>query len=263
MKTNILFQVDAFASDVFKGNPAAVCPLEEWLEDEIMQSIAKENNLAETAFFVIGDEKIQLRWFTPEFEIDLCGHATLASAHVLFHYLEWGKPEISFSTKSGTLTVTKKDDLIEMDFPSRPGEPIESPKELILGLGVEPSEVYKSRDFMAVFETEEEVAALDPDFHALSVLDCVGIIATAPSNREGIDFVSRFFAPRAGVNEDPVTGSAHSTLSPYWSNVLGKNGMVAEQISNRGGKLILLQSDDRVKISGEAITYMRGEIYLP
>ena len=255
-----IYQVDAFAESVFSGNPAAVCPLDEWLEDEVMQQIASENNLSETAFFVRNGDDFDLRWFTPTFEIDLCGHATLASAHVLFNHLSFEGDTIRFQTKSGELRVTREGDLMVMDFPSRPPEKITPPKELILGLGMEPTEVWKSRDMLALYDREEEVQALEPDFHILETLDVVGIIATAPG--DDVDFISRFFAPRAGVNEDPVTGSAHSTLIPFWSGILGKKSMKARQISPRGGNLECELLEDRVLIKGSATTYLSGTIQL-
>jgi len=253
-----IYQVDAFADKPFTGNPAAVCPLNEWPEDIILQNIAAENNLSETAFFVKSGDEFQLRWFTPVLEIDLCGHATLASAHVLFNHLGYDSETIHFNSLSGILKVTREGSLLSLDFPSWEPVTIEPPKELILGLGSTPQSVLKTRDYLAVFETESEIRNLDPDFHLLSTMDVLGIIATAPG--DSFDFVSRFFAPNAGVNEDPVTGSAHASLTPYWSKTLNKLKLSARQISARGGNLQCEQKGDRVIIAGKAVTYMQGEL---
>jgi len=258
-----IYQVDAFTDKVFKGNPAAVCPLNSWLDDQILQNIASENNLSETAFFVkTGEDNshYQLRWFTPVIEIDLCGHATLASGHVLFNHLDIDVDEITFSTKSGELIVSREDNLIRMNFPSWNAIEIDLFRELHSGLGIKPSRVLKTRDILAVFENEDMIRSIDPDFGILKKVDALGIIVTAPGN--GVDFVSRFFAPRAGVNEDPVTGSAHSTLVPYWSKRLNKNQLIAEQLSTRGGKLFCALENDRVIIKGAAVTSMTGMLYL-
>ena len=259
-----IYQVDAFTEKIFSGNPAAVCPLEEWLPDEVMQSIASENNLSETAFFVPINKntgQYHLRWFTPKFEIDLCGHATLATSHILFNHLDFVQEVISFETKSGLLQVKRENGFLRMDFPAWHPKPIVPPKELTLGLGKEPAEVLQSRDILAAFENEDTVNKLSPDFHMLSALDVVGIIATAPGNN--VDFVSRFFAPNAGVNEDPVTGSAHSTLVPYWAGRLGKTRFHARQLSERGGDLYCDLEDERVLIRGKAVTFFEGWITLP
>lgn len=257
-----IYQADAFTDKLFGGNPAAVCPLTEWLPDETMQKIAIENNLAETAFFVKQDDGFALRWFTPEYEIDLCGHATLASAHIIFTELAYSKPSINFYTqKAGTLVVTKKDGLYTLDFPSRPPIPIELPNGLTEALGgKQPTAVLRSRDYFLVYDTEDEVADITPDFFALSKMDTVGVIITAPG--KGVDFVSRFFAPGAGVPEDPVTGSAHCNLIPYWAKKLGKDKLHAYQISSRKGELWCENKGDRVLMSGKAVTYLKGEIYL-
>lgn len=259
-----IYQVDAFTNSIFSGNPAAICPLESWLDDGVLQRIATENNLSETAFFVKTPSKpghYHLRWFTPVFEIDLCGHATLASAHVLFTHLNISEKEIVFTTLSGDLKVVKNGNLLTMDFPSRVPERIDLSDTLISGLGVKPLAVHKSRDIMAVFENEQIVRDINPDFQTLAELDVVGIIVTAPGNE--VDFVSRFFAPRAGVNEDPVTGSAHSTLTPYWADRLNKNTLLAVQLSQRGGKLICTLKGDRVLLQGSAVTYLIGSIHIP
>jgi PhzF family phenazine biosynthesis protein len=256
-----IFQIDAFSSHVFRGNPAAVCPLEKWLSDETLQSIAAENNLAETAYFVPKNDRFHLRWFTPGCEVDLCGHATLASAYVLFRYLNQQGETIYFDTKSGELTVTRSGDLLTMDFPSRPPSPITPEPGLVDAIGGNPLEVLAARDVVLVYATEAEVQALSPDMFALTKLDHFGFIATAPGTKS--DFVSRFFAPAKGVPEDPVTGSAHSTLIPYWAGKLGKSDLLARQISKRTGELYCKLAGDRVKISGYAAPYLRGTISVP
>ena len=253
-----IYQVDAFTSNLFGGNPAAVCPLTEWIDPGLMQNIAAENNLSETAFFVKKNDLYELRWFTPEIEVDLCGHATLATGHVLFNHLGYAEKEIRFETKSGRLTVTRSDDFISLDFPARPPEKADPPDRLIEGLGKKPLEVYKSRDYLALFETEKEVLSIQPDFKILEKLDALGIIITTRGDTS--DFVSRFFAPGAGINEDPVTGSAHTTLVPFWAKKLNKTKFHAFQISKRGGELFCQLVGDRVLISGKAKTYLTGEI---
>jgi PhzF family phenazine biosynthesis protein len=256
-----IYQADAFTDQLFGGNPAAICPLTEWLPDDVMQQIAKENNLADTAFFVKTTNGFLLRWFTPEYEIDLCGHATLASAHILFKELAYSGDAIHFETlKAGTLTVKKDSDKYTMDFPSRPPIPIEIPNGLLEALGGKPISVLRSRDYFVVYETEEEIVELAPDFVALSKMDTVGVIVTSPGKK--VDFVSRFFAPGAGIPEDPVTGSAHCNLIPYWAKKLGKNKLHAYQISARKGELWCELKGDRVLMGGKAITYLKGEIYL-
>lgn len=256
-----IFQVDAFTSELFHGNPAAVVPLDEWLPDETMQSIALENNLSETAFFVREGDGYGLRWFTPAFEIDLCGHATLASAHVIFNVLKLEDTKISFrSHKSGELVVEKNDDVLTLDFPSRPPVLCEAPKGLIEALGKAPKEMFKSRDYFLVFENEQEILDLAPSFSKLAEIPTHAVIVTAPG--ETSDFVSRFFAPDAGINEDPVTGSSHCNLIPYWAERLGKNRLFARQVSARGGELYCELVGDRVKIGGNAVLYMTGEIYV-
>jgi PhzF family phenazine biosynthesis protein len=254
-----LYQVDAFTDRLFGGNPAAVCPLEHWLPDATLQAIAAENNLAETAFFVREGGDYALRWFTPTVEVDLCGHATLASAYVIFR----GAPDrsrVTFRTlKAGTLAVSRTGDLLSLDFPARPAEPVAAPTGLAAALGHAPVEVLAARDLMAVYESAGAVAALAPDFGALATIETFGIIATAPG-ANGVDFVSRFFAPRQGLNEDPVTGSSHCTLAPYWSKRLGKARLEARQISQRGGKLTCSLAGDRVVIAGRAVLYLEGKI---
>lgn len=256
-----IFQVDAFTNKLFCGNPAAVVPLRSWLPDATMLSIAAENNLAETAFFVGGDGKYELRWFTPAVEIDLCGHATLASAFVLAEVLKTESGEISFQTKSGELRVARDGERFVLDFPSRPATECEVPDGFAEALGgAAPQRILKSRDYLAVFENESQVAALKPDFRAMKELGIPSVIATAKG--ESSDFVSRFFAPLYGIDEDPVTGSAHCTLIPYWAEALGKTELFARQISNRGGELYCSLQGDRVKIAGTAVLYLKGEIYV-
>jgi predicted PhzF superfamily epimerase YddE/YHI9 len=256
-----IYQVDAFASSVFRGNPAAVCPLAEWLPDETLQSIASENNLAETAYFVPTGSRFHLRWFTPGCEVDLCGHATLASAFVLFEYLDQPGETVFFDTKSGELTVTRNVGLLTMDFPSRPPAMFQPEPGLVAAVGGNPLEVLAARDVVLVYATEDEVFALKPDMAALTKLDHFGFIATAPGTKS--DFVSRFFAPAKGVPEDPVTGSAHTSLIPYWAKRLGKTELLARQISKRTGELYCRLAGDRVKIAGYAAPYLRGTILIP
>ncbi|MEJ2121891.1 MAG: PhzF family phenazine biosynthesis protein [Alphaproteobacteria bacterium] len=259
-----VYQVDAFTDRVFAGNPAAVCPLDAWLEAEVMQAIATENNLSETAFFVPDGSEFAIRWFTPVDEIDLAGHPTLATAHVIFSALQPGRDAVTFTTRLGdTLTVTRKTDnggRLTMDFPARPPEPTDTLGDIAAALGATPQAVLSSRDGVAVFETEAAVAALAPDMGAVAALDCMGLIATAPG--DACDFVSRFFAPRMGVPEDPVTGSTHCTLIPYWGERLGKTEMLARQISARGGTIQCGYDGARVRIGGTAVTYMVGSINL-
>ena len=258
-----LFQVDAFAEQVFAGNPAAVCPLEAWLPEALMQSIAAENNLSETAFFVPEGEEggnYGLRWFTPQKEIDLCGHATLASAHVLFEHLGFAGQRLDFSTRSGVLTVSRADNVLALDFPAKTVEPCAAPAALIEGLGAVPCEVHGGRDYLAVFASEEAVRALTPDPRRLAELDRHGVIVTAPGGDGEVDFVSRFFAPKFGVDEDPVTGSAHCSLTPFWAARLGKATLEARQVSQRGGRLQCALSGERVILRGRAVTYMTATI---
>ena len=257
-----IYQADAFTDKLFGGNPAAICPLDKWLPDEIMQKIAVENNLAETAFFVKNKTGYKLRWFTPEYEIDLCGHATLASAHILFTELGYDGDTINFETvKAGTLTVKRDGDKYTMDFPSRPPIPIERPNGLAEALGEkQPLEILRSRDYFLVYKSEKDIQDISPDFFALSKMDTVGVIITAPG--KDVDFVSRFFAPGAGIPEDPVTGSAHCNLIPYWAEKLGKTKLHAYQISPRKGELWCELKGDRVLMSGKAVTYLKGEIFV-
>jgi PhzF family phenazine biosynthesis protein len=257
-----LFQVDAFASGLFSGNPAAVCILESWLPDERLQSIAAENNLSETAFLVRNEEGFDLRWFTPVTEVALCGHATLASAFVLFHCLGSVEDSVRFRTrKSGQLLVTRKGDLLEMDFPARPTHAVEPPPGLDKALKARLHGVLGSaEDILVLMDDEESVVDLQPDFSALGAVECRGVIVTARGGRS--DFVSRFFAPRVGVPEDPVTGSAHCVLIPYWSRILGKKTLHARQVSRRGGELFCEDRGERVGIAGKAVLYLEGTIHL-
>jgi len=255
-----LYQVDAFTSELFLGNPAAVCILDAWLDDSRMQAIATENNLSETAFLVPAGNDFDLRWFTPATEVALCGHATLASAKVLFDCLDHSGESISFHTRqSGTLHVSRRNDLLELDFPAESVALIPSPDGLEDALGVNSEEVFSAgEDVLVVLGNEHQVQALQPDIPALTDVECRGIIVTAQG--EQCDFVSRFFAPRVGVPEDPVTGSAHCALIPFWSERLGKTELHALQVSARGGELFCQYRGDRVRIAGNAIVYMQGTI---
>lgn len=252
----LFFEVHSFTQNIFHGNPAGVCPLDRWIDDDSMQRIASENNLSETAFFVPNEDHYELRWFTPTVEVDLCGHATLATAYVLFDHLGQEGDTIVFHTRSGELTVWKDNDFLIMDFPSRPPESTDIPEHMITGLGCEVENISKARDYLIVLESEEDVRKLQPDFSELDKIDCEGIIVTAPGDE--VDFVSRFFAPRMGITEDPVTGSAHSTLTPYWAERLGKKRLTARQVSERGGDLWCKLMGDRVQIAGHAVLYVKG-----
>ena len=256
-----LYIIDAFTENRFAGNPAAVCPLAEWLDDKTLQSIAEENNLSETAFFTQENSVFRLRWFTPKVEVNLCGHATLASAYVLFKHLNYDDSQIIFETKSGQLTVKKDGDLLLMDFPAYKPLPINMPEQLIQGLGSKPLEVLQSPDtYLAVYDNEDEILSIVPDFSLIEKLDMNCVIVTAKGKKS--DFVSRFFAPKMGVPEDPVTGSAHCTLIPYWAEKLNKTSLFAMQLSKRRGELCCQYLDDRVSIGGKAVTYAVGKISL-
>jgi PhzF family phenazine biosynthesis protein len=256
-----LFIVDAFTDTLFSGNPAAVCPLEEWPDDGILQSIAIENNLSETAFFLKEEKTYDLRWFTPAVEVDLCGHATLASAHVLFHHLGYDAPQINFQSRSGELVVKNEDEMLVMDFPAFEAAPIDTPDGLAKGLGLTPQQVLQAPNtYMAVYENEEDILSLSPDFNLIEALDMGCVIVTARGKE--VDFVSRFFAPAFGIPEDPVTGSAHCTLVPYWSDRLGKKALRAVQLSARRGYLYCRDNGERVSIGGNAVTFSIGEITL-
>lgn len=252
------YQVDAFATRAFEGNPAAVCPLETWLDDGLLQAIAEENNLSETAFFVPSEQGFKLRWFTPAREVDLCGHATLATAHVLFEILGYAGQAITFETRSGELIVRRKGARLEMNFPACPPSPCERSEILAQGLGQRPLEVLAADDYLAVFDSEAIIRAIKPDMALLGQLDLRGVIVTAPGS--DVDFVSRFFAPKLGIPEDPVTGSAHCALAPYWANRLGKNLLTAKQVSRRGGSMTCEMKADRVILSGCAVTFMEADI---
>jgi len=257
-----MYQVDAFSGAVFGGNPAAVCVLEAWLSDELMQNIAAENNLAETAFVVKRDVGYEIRWFTPTTEEVLCGHATLATAHVLFTYFGHPTDTTSFySRHSGNLSVAKDKDLLTLDFPVDNITEVGSPKEIVDAFDKEPLQVFKGKmDYLLLYATQEDIEQSTPNLHILKELNARGVIITAPGNE--VDFVSRFFAPGSGIDEDPVTGSAHTTLTPFWSKKLGKTIVSAQQISQRKGQLTCELIGKRVKITGKAVTYLIGDIYI-
>ncbi len=255
-----LYQVDAFTNKLFGGNPAAVIPLQSWIPDDLMQKLALENNLSETVFFVPAGEDYDIRWFTPTAEINLCGHATLASAFVLYHFLEFNKEKITFHSKSGKLEVSRKDDTFIMDFPAwKPERIYNYPGNLRDALGVnEIIAIYKYRDLMVLLESEKDVQNAKPNFTAIKKWN-EKVIVTAPGTN-GVDFVSRFFAPSIGIDEDPVTGAAHSQLIPFWSERLSKKDMHAKQLSSRGGELWVSHKGDRVTMAGQCVFYMKGEI---
>lgn len=257
-----IFQVDAFSNELFKGNPAAVCMLQSWPSDSILQSIAAENNLAETAFVVRTENSTEIRWFTPLVEVDLCGHATLAAAFVLFTEAELDDKRISFvSPRSGVLSVTSMDEWLYLDFPTDTITEIQANPNIIEGIGYAPLQTYRGKtDYIALLNNEEEVVKLNPNLSAIAKLSGRGLIVTAKGSK--CDFVSRFFAPQAGINEDPVTGSAHTSLIPFWSHKLGKTTMDAQQLSARGGKLRCTYNNERCLIGGQAKLYMKGEIYI-
>lgn len=256
----IIYQVDAFTKEIYKGNPAVVCILDQWPDKVRMQQIANENNLSETAFAVPVGECYEIRWFTPEMEVELCGHATLATAHVLFKHMKFPGDYICFeSIHSGRLNVRRKGKLLTLDFPRDHMEEMVVPELIVTALQTPPLKAFRGKtDFMFVFASESEIRIMDPDFGLLTQVGGRGIIVTAPGN--DVDFVSRFFAPQTGINEDPVTGSAHTALTPYWSRVLGKKKLTARQLSARGGELICEDKGERVEISGHAVTYMKGKI---
>lgn len=253
-----LYQIDAFANKPFEGNPAAICPLDEWLPDDLMQKIAEENNLSETAFFVKTNKSYQIRWFTPTCEVDLCGHATLATAYVIFNLLGDKRKQIDFDSKSGILKVTKNDEWLEMDFPSQPPIECEIPKAIAQAFNNKPLTCLKAEDYIIVFKNEENILKATPNLALLSALDLRGVIITSESSE--YDFVTRFFAPKYGINEDPVTGSAFTQLIPYWANKLDKNTLKAKQVSERGGEVSCVFSGERVTISGKAVKYLEGHI---
>lgn len=254
-----LYQVDAFTDKLFGGNPAGVCPLDEWLPDNLMQNIAFENNLAETAFFVNNGIDYEIRWFTPLAEVELCGHATLASAHVLFDHLDYNRKEIIFHSKSGELKVRKDNGRLTLNFPADIIKKTDVPEDLIIAIGKKPVETYKGKtDFMLVYLSQKEIEEIEPDFELIKKSKARGVIVT--SEGDNVDFVSRFFAPMVGINEDPVTGSAHTTLTPYWAGVLAKKELTAMQLSKRKGNLNCKLINGRVEIAGYAVTYLEGSI---
>ncbi len=256
-----IYQVDAFADKIFSGNPAAVCPLLAWLPDQVMQNIAMENNLAETAFYVHEKEGHRIRWFTPSMEVDLCGHATIASAFVLFNHENYESDKIVFNSRSGPLTVTRLKEIITLNFPLDALMEVNPVPELEQGLGVKPIKTIKGKtDYLLVFENEEQIKNMKPDFRIVSRVIARGIIVTARGNQT--DFVSRFFAPQSGIDEDPVTGSAHTSLAPYWAKVLNKTELTARQLSSRQGWLTCKMVGDRVNISGQARLFLEGKIFV-
>lgn len=266
-----IYQIDAFTDAVFSGNYAAVVPLENWLSDDLLLKIARENNYPETAFFIkdktdatkAAGNSWYLRWFTPTTEVDLCGHATLAAAYVIFQHLGFEGEVVVFNSQSGQLTVQRNSDgFFTMNFPSRPAAPIETPAALIEALGIAPLHTFMERDMLAVFDSEATVRALQPNFAQLMALEGQGVTATAPSDDPNFDFVSRYFAPKVGVDEDPVTGSTHCTLIPHWAAHFQKNKLTARQVSERGGTLKCELLGERVNISGQAVTYLIGDIYI-
>lgn len=255
-----IYQADAFANQIFTGNPAAVIPLEQWLPDELMQQIAAENNLSETAFFVQSAKGFHIRWFTPTAEVTLCGHATLASAFVIFECLHFKGAQIHFDSLSGSLKVERYKEWLTLDFPAQPAQQVNTPAALTQGLGKAPQLCMAAEDYLAVFDSQADILAINPEHSELAKLDYRGVIVTAPANQ--YDFVARFFAAKVGINEDPVTGSAFTQLMPYWAKRLGKTKLTAKQLSSRGGELNCELIDDRVLISGKAVLYLQGEIYL-
>lgn len=268
---NKIYQIDTFTNKVFSGNPAAVCPLESWLSDEMMQNIAMENNLAETAFYVKNGNKFEIRWFTPTVEVDLCGHATLAAAFVLFNFesnqiqnnkIESNNDIIEFySPRSGILSVKRNNEYLTLNFPKDLYTNIEITKEIKDCFSIEPNSAFKGKtDYMLIFESETEIASIIPNLENISKLNARGVIITAKG--DNVDFVSRFFAPQSGINEDPVTGSSHTTLTPYWANILGKSELTAIQLSDRKGYLDCKMIKDRIEISGLCKLYLIGDIYL-
>ena len=256
-----IYQVDAFADILFAGNPAAVVPLNSWLADAQMQSIAIENNLSETAFFVPAADHLHIRWFTPGAEVDLCGHATLATAHVLYTELGWDKPVIRFHCRKGALRVEKTNTGYAMDFPADTAKPTDMSALVERALGIRPLAFFRgSDDYLAILENEEQVQNLQPDFRLVAQLEARGLLVSAPGDQH--DFISRGFFPRVGIDEDPVTGSAHTLLPPYWAQRLGKTTLSARQISARGGEITCALEKDRVILEGTAQTYLKGTIYI-
>lgn len=256
-----LYVVDAFTNKLFGGNPAGVCVLDSWPEEKLMQQIAFENNIAETAFVVREHDNYRIRWFTPAVEVDLCGHATLAAAHVLFNHIGIGGDTVSFDSRSGILTVSRGNGLLTLNFPADAIQPVALDDDMRACFSTTPREAWKGKtDYMFVFDNEADIRGFVPNLHNIAKLRVRGIVITAPGNN--VDFVSRFFAPQSGIDEDPVTGSAHTTLTPYWSSKLGKTTHSALQLSPRGGTLKCELVNDRVLISGKAVTYLIGDIQL-
>jgi PhzF family phenazine biosynthesis protein len=253
------YQVDAFTDRLFGGNPAGVCPVDQWLPDETMQKIAMENNVSETAFFIRKGDGFHIRWFTPKVEVALCGHATLASAHIIFQNLGFQGETISFESRSGILKVSREGELLILDFPANMPVRTSLPDDFVQALNITPIQCHRGKDdYLLLYKSQREIEALIPDFRKLEKVDARAVIVTAPG--EKVDFVSRFFGPRVGVDEDPVTGSAHTVLIPFWAEKLGKKEMKALQLSRRGGTLYCRLRGDRVDIGGKAITYLKGEI---
>ncbi|MDR4508012.1 MAG: PhzF family phenazine biosynthesis protein [Candidatus Brocadiaceae bacterium] len=255
-----VYQIDAFTNKIFTGNPAAVCPLDEWLEDSLLLSIAQENNLSETAFFVQKQGLFHIRWFTPLKEVDLCGHATLAAAYVIFHEIGHKENTILFHSKSGELSIKQNKDIFTLNFPSQPPTPCTPPDTLLEGLGVKPQAVLAANDYMAVYQNETEILDLQPDMEKLKNIALRGVIVTARG--KSTDFVCRFFAPKLGINEDPVTGSAYCALAPYWAFQLKKQHLHSLQLSKRGGEISCSINGERTFISGKAVKFMKGNIFL-
>jgi len=253
------YQVDAFTDKLFGGNPAGVCPLEKWIPDDVMQKIAMENNLSETAFFVKEDDGYRIRWFTPKVEVNLCGHATLASSHVIFNHLGCDCDKITFHSRSGILNVSREGELLVLDFPANKPQRAALPEDFVQALNITPIQCHRGKeDYLLLYKSQQEIEALIPDFRRLEKTDARAVIVTAPGSK--CDFVSRFFAPRVGVDEDPVTGSAHTVLIPFWAEKLNKTEMNALQLSRRGGTIFCRLNGDRVDIGGKAVTYLKGEI---
>ncbi len=256
-----IYQVDAFTDKLFGGNPAAIVPLKTWLSDELMQKIAFENNLSETAFFVPTESTFHIRWFMPTIEVNLCGHATLATAFVIFNILKYKQESILFDSKSGILKVRKEGNWLELDFPAQAIAPAEAPEGLIEGIGRKPIEIYRaSDDYLLVYKSQIDIEEIAPNFNTLKQVKARGVIVTSKAKTKRLDFVSRFFGPGSGIDEDPVTGSAHTKLVPYWANILGKNELVAEQISARKGFLKCKLEGDRVLMSGKGKLFLKGKI---
>lgn len=254
-----IYQIDAFTNQLFGGNPAAVCPLTEWLPTETMQQIALENNLSETAFIIPEGDGYYIRWFTPAIEVDLCGHATLATAHALYAEMGYKGDKVVFNSKSGLLAVVKTGDLYTMNFPTDSLKSVPIPSKITAALGTPPVEVFRGKDdYLAIFDKQSIIENFTPDFKILGQLEARGVITSAKGDR--VDFISRCFFPAAGIDEDPVTGSAHTSLTPYWAKKLDKTKMVARQLSARGGLLQCEYLRERVNISGQAVTYLRGKI---